>query len=139
MTYISPEEQFSYDNRRRTTRDRYQRGLAQTDWQQGQYEAQQGLDVNNLTRQWDQMRRRVPGQYHKRGMANSGLLGQGLQDYGVGRQGAFSDLTARYQQMIGQLGQQRQNLGVDYASGISDVDDLERMRRAQIAAQLQGL
>lgn len=138
MTYISPEEQLSFANRRRQTKDRYQRGLAQTDWQEGQYQSQQGLDTQNLAQQWDQVRRRLPGRYHARGLANSGLLGLGLQEYGQARSGAYGDLAGRYQQMMGQVGQNRQNLGLDYTSGMADIDDLERMRRAQIAASLRG-
>lgn len=138
MTYISPEEQLSFANRRRQTSDRYQRGMAEADWQEGSYQAQQGLDTQNLATQWDKVRKRLPGSYHGRGLANSGLLGQGLQEYGEARTGAYGDLAARYQQMIGQVGQNRQNLGLDYTSGMADIDDLERMRRAQIAASLRG-
>lgn len=139
MTFIDPVEQEAWDNRRRRATDAYQGQKATFAFQRGNIQQNEGLDTNSLTRRFDQMRRRLPGGYARRGLLNSGIYGRGLQEYGLDRQSAFTNLAAKYQQMLGQIGQDEQMAGINYNNAVGDINDAERVRRAQIAAALQGI
>lgn len=101
--------------------------------------AQQGLDFTALARKYDQMRTQLPGSYAHRGLLNSGIYGNALQQYAQQRQTATQGLTQKYQQALGQqqlgLTQAQQNYG--YSN--QDTAAAEQARRADIAAALKGL
>lgn len=139
MTYIDPAEQLAWDNQRRAARNTYQGSLVNLDFQRGAAQQNQGLDFNKLTTQFDQMRNNLPGGFAKRGLLNSGIYGDKLQQYGTARSSAFSDLASKYQQMLGGLGQQQNAAGINYSNTLGGVDDQEAIRRSQIAAALKGL
>jgi hypothetical protein len=139
MVFIDPVEQESWDNRRRRATDSYQHERSQFAFQRGNVQQNQGLDTNKLARQFDQMRERLPGGYARRGLLNSGIYKRGLTNYGLERQSAFGDLASKYQQMLGQLSMDEFGSGITYGNTIGDINDAERVRRAQIAAALQGI
>ena len=139
MTYISPEEQATWAGRRRRAKDTWEFGKSKLEFDRGGTQAQQGADVATLVRQFDLMRRNLPGGYARRGLLNSGIYAQALQDYGQERTSAYGDLARKYQQMLGQQEFQGRELDLNYSNAILDVDELEKMRRAQLAAQLKGL
>jgi hypothetical protein len=139
MVFIDPVEQESWDNRRRRATDSYGVQKAQFSFNRANTQQNQGLDTNKLARKFDQMREQLPSSYASRGLLNSGLYKRGLTNYGIERQAAFGDLTAKYQQMLGQLSLDEYGGGVGYSNTIGDINDAERVRRAQIAAALQGI
>lgn len=140
MSYsmLPPEEQNSYSNRRRQATTTYGQRRAQSEFDRSGVQANQGIDVRNLAQRFDEMRRNLPGSFNRRGMLNSGLFAQGMQDYGSQRLQQAGDLQRRFQQMLGNLNLQDQRADQDYYSQVADLDTQEAMRRAQIAAQLRG-
>lgn len=139
MTFIDPVEMEAWDNRRRRAADTYGVQKAQFAFNRANVQQNQGLDTNKLARQFDQMRERLPGGYAARGLLNSGIYKRGLTNYGLDRQSAFGDLAAKYQQMLGQTSLDEYGAGITYGNTIGDINDQERIRRAQIAAALQGI
>ncbi len=139
MVFIDPAEQAAYDNQRRRATDTFQFGQSRYAAQRGNIQQNQGLDTNRLARRFDRMRESLPGGYARRGLLNSGLYKRGLTDMGLDRQAAFSDLTAKYQQMLSNLSFDQYGAGIQYGNQIGDIDDAERVRRAQLAAALQGM
>lgn len=139
MVFIDPAEQESWDNRRRRATDLLQVQRAQGEFARGNINQRQALDTSALTRRFDQMRERVPGQFARRGLLNSGLYKRGLERYGLERQAATANLAGRYQEMLGNSQLQQQLGEVQYMNSIGDINDAERVRRAQIAAALRGI
>jgi hypothetical protein len=137
--FIDPAEQAAYDNQRRRATDTFQFARSNFAFQRGNVQQNQGIDTNKLARQFDQMRERLPGGYARRGLLNSGIYKRGLTNYGLERQSGFADLAAKYQQMLGQLNMNEFGAGIDYGNTIGDINDQERIRRAQLAAALQGI
>lgn len=139
MSYVDPAEQASWQNQRLAARNSLQSQLAGFDFQRGAYQQQQGLDTNSLTTQFDQMRQKLPGGFAAKGLLNSGIYADKLQQYGTQKDQAFSNLAAKYQQMLGGLGQQQDAANMNYANTITNTNDQEAIRRSQIAASLKGL
>lgn len=139
MVFIDPVEQQAWDNRRSRARSTFETTAAQNEFRRGNILQNQGLDTASLARRFDRMREQLPGGYARRGLLNSGIYKQGLTRYAQDRQSAQSDLFARYQQMLGDLAHQQQLQSVNFMNTIGDINDQERVRRAQIAAALQGI
>lgn len=139
MVFIDPIEQEAWDNRRSRARSTFETTSAQNEFRRSNILQNQGLDTASLARRFDRMREQLPGGYARRGLLNSGIYGQGLKRYGEDRQSAQTNLYARYQQMLGDLSMQQQLGAVNYMNTVGDINDQERVRRAQIAAALQGI
>lgn len=138
MTWLDPAEVAAYANRRTRATNQYQIQQAQNSYNRGTTGANQATSTRNLTTQFDKMRTNLPGQYARRGLLNSGIYAQGLQDYGTGRTSAFGDLAQRYQQQFGQFDLNDQAASVNYNDTIGEIYDQEAVRRSQVAAALRG-
>lgn len=139
MTWIDPAEMAAWDGRRRRATNQYQVGQAQGQFNRSLGKQNQGIETRNLTQQYGQMRENLPGSYARRGMLNSGIYGRGLQQYGTQRTTAFGDLASKYQQQFGQLDLTDQANTVNYNDQLGDINDQERVRRAQLASALRGI
>lgn len=140
MAYdLDPSEILSYSNQRRQAMANWSQQRSQSDLMAGQADRQYGMDVGNQKHAWDNARTRVPGSFARRGLATSGLYGRGLQEYGFQRNQSFGQLANDYYNKKAQYAQQNSYLDQQYWNSMSNIQDTERMRRAQIAAQLQGL
>ena len=135
----SPEELDAWASQRGRTTLGYQQGNAQADFSRGNILANRTADYANLKHQFGQMRNQLPQQYSGRGLLNSGVYTQGLQNYGQQRIQAFGDLGRRYQQMLGQSDLNRQQGGQNYFANMADINSQERARRAALAAQIRSI
>ena len=135
----SPSEQYQWGVRRRNNLQGWGRAQAQTNFDRGNINANRATDTRNLATQYDQMRRRLPGQYAGRGLLGSGYHAQGQQDYATARTNAYGDLAQRYQQMLGQLNLDQQGAAQNYYNTAGDINTEEAMRRAELAAQIRGI
>lgn len=136
---LDPAEIAMYSNRRRAVTSQWGNQQAQIKFNRANTLGSKGRAFGDLARQYGQMRERLPGQFIQRGLQNSGLFKGGLQDYARQRAAATGDLTARFQELVG-----NQDLawaqGADtYANQTLDINDQEQARRAQVAAALRGL
>lgn len=139
MTYLPPAEANAYENQRRRARDTYEGTLAGITQQRGDAAAGNAWNVGELTRRWDKIRTRLPGQYIARGLQNSGIQKRGMGEYAVARNAAQQGLALKYQQMVHQYDQQGLGAGIIYGNTVGDTYDQEAIRRSQIAAALTGL
>lgn len=136
---LTMTEQANIANQRRQANDLYGNSLANLEFQRGNALANQSLDTQNLTTQWDRTRERLPGGYAHRGLLNSGIYGQGLQNYATDRLSAFRNLQSKYQQQLGSYDLQKQQAVNQHASTFAGIDTTEQAARADLAAQLRGL
>lgn len=139
MTYLPPVEANAYENQRRRARDTYQGGLAGIEQQRGDAQAANAFNQGQLATRWDKVRERLPGAYIRRGMQNSGVFRRGMKDYAQGRQQSQQGLALQFQQMMNRLNQQGLAAGIQFNNTVGDTYDQEAIRRAQIAAALEGL
>jgi hypothetical protein len=135
----SAGETAEWGNQRRQLGTNYQDALAQIDFERGNLAARQGVDTQDLTRKFDQMRDRLPGQYQKRGLMNSGIYGGALQDYGTDRAGAFAKMKSQYGEQLGQLDLSKKRTHSQYQSGMTSIDTTEAARRQDLATMIRGI
>lgn len=139
MAYdLNPDELASYSNQRRAAMSQRASGLAQVD--RNESLANQGYNQNwqSMTRRFDQMRRGLPGSYMRRGLGRSGIYEDGRNQFNAGKQDAFGQLSNQWAAQQAQFSGQRQYLMDNYTNSMLSIEDQDRMRRAQIAAQLTG-
>jgi len=136
---MSPEEIAAYESRRAALRGQYAASQAQNTYNQGLARIGYTTGSRDLTRQFDQMRQRLPGGYAKRGLLNSGIYKQGLENYGVERANSFGDLQQRLQSALGQFTIDQQSSSANYGTGLAQIATEEAARRAALAAQLKAV
>jgi hypothetical protein len=139
MAYdLNPDEVQAFGARRRAAYQNYGTQQASLGLYQQKADTDYGSNFGDLTRQWDRMRTRMPGTYMNRGLSRSGIYGQGLNDYHQGRTSSFGRLANDYYHQKAQYGMQSMSQGQQLYNTMADIDEQERLRRAQIAAQLTG-
>lgn len=138
VNQIGASDLAAYAGQRSSLQDAYKQGLARLDYQQGAADQNYATGRGNLVRQYDQMRQKLPYRYNARGLMNSGVYQQGLQDYGDARLRSLNEYQQRYQQQQGDYALQKNQVNSSYRTGMSNVDQLEKARRAQLAAQIKA-
>lgn len=136
---LDPASVAQFSNMRRSAALQYGSGLATNQYQRSALDQNNTFNTQQLTRQFDQTRNRLPGNYARRGLLTSGIYAQGLQDYGQNRLDAFQKQLMGYQQAAGGYDQNQRNLESGYAGSIADIAAQEQQRQAEIAAQLRML
>lgn len=126
-------------NQRDTGRLQYSQGLAGIQFQQGNAQQNYGISRDNLVRQFDQMREKLPFQYNARGLMNSGVFKQGLADYADNRVRGLNQFDTQHQQNMAGFGLQRQNLEGTWKQQQENIKRAEEARRAQVAAQIKAV
>lgn len=140
MAYdLNPDEVLSYGNRRRTALSSWGNQTAQIDLASKNADQGYAQRVASGTRSWNQGRTRLPGSFIRRNLMNSGIYGRGLQDFNTARNESFGQLAQDYYNQKAQYGVQRNAIDQQYYSQMMDIGEQERLRRAGIAAQLQGI
>lgn len=135
----SPEEQDQWANQRSRINLNYGQANATNAFQRSNTLANKAADYGSLKKQFVAQRQQIPGQFIGRGLLNSGLYAQGLQDYASNRTQGFGDLARKYQQMLGGLDLQHQQGAQSQYADLADVGAQERQRRAELAAQIRSL
>lgn len=136
---MTPEEIASYNLRRNALRLQYQRGMARNAYEQGQAGLNHGMQQSALTRKWGLQLEKLPGQYARSGMMNSGVYQNGLKNYWTQRQAEFDQSARGYSQQLSDLGQQGLDLSAQQAAGMNLVEADANARRAQIAAMIRSI
>lgn len=140
MAYdLNPDEVQSFGARRRNAYQNYGTQQASLGLYQQKADSDYANNFQNLSRQWNQMRTRMPGAYSRRGLSTSGIYGQGLNEFHQSRNNTFGQLAQDYYHQKAQYGMQSINQAQQLYGTMADIDEQERMRRAQIAAQLTGV
>ena len=132
----SADEQASWRRQRRQSNEGFSQAIAGIDLQRTQAAQKYGSDKGKLTREFDDMRMRLPGGFAKRGMLNSGLYGRGLQDYGKARTQGFGDLDQALNQQFAQLAQQQAAATQTWAGQGTDAAEAEYLRRLELNKEM---
>lgn len=90
------------------------------DWSQADLDASQGRIA--LATKWNRARQQLPGQYMQRGLSNSGIYGQGLQQYSFDRKFDEQQLERQLEKYQGSL---RQDMAMSEAEYLGQQSILE--------------
>lgn len=137
--YLDPYETNRYNVGAANLRTQYARNKSKNVYQRGQADLDYNLARRDLTRQWDQAREAIPGQFMQRGVSNSGIAKRGYQDYAQNRLSGFQNLQRGYQRQVGDIYQSDLDLETGLNTGISQIEADKAARRAQLASQLKAV
>lgn len=136
---VTPAEEQSLFQQRATNRTRYLRGIAQNNYQYGQAKLDRSKQLQKFGISWGRSREALPGQFQGRGLMNSGIYQDALQNYGIDRQMAADDLTSQYQRQLSGLNMDLGDLHMGYTGTNLGIDLDEQTRRSVIAAALKSV
>jgi hypothetical protein len=136
---LAPSELQNFAQKQDDLNQTYGQQKAQTAYARGGLQQNQTANVANLSRQYDQQRAQLPGAYAHRGLLNSGIYAQGLQNYGIARTDAFGNADRTYQQALGQNDLTGQQTDQSYRSATAGIAGQRTARRADLAAQLRAV
>ena len=128
-------EQEGFASTRRRATSGYGTAQATNAYKRSSALANQTAASAALGRQWQSGRNKLPGDFNNRGLLNSGIYQQGMQDSAVEKELSYGALGRQYQQMLGGLEMERQGADVNYYNEMADNDAQERARRAYYAQQ----
>lgn len=135
----SPDEMAQYGVARRKAATTYGQTNANLQFQRQNANANYSQQFGDLARNYDQMRQKLPGQFVRRGVQNSGIYKDALTNYAQQRALAAGRLGQQQQQELGGYDLQQQAASQNYTNAQLDVAEAEAARRASIAAALKGL
>jgi hypothetical protein len=130
---ISPQEQSSWASRRRRATSQYGQQRAQLEYERSGSSMDQARRLQDLGRGFDQQRNKLPGQYARRGLKDSGVYAQALQDYGQNRTQTMGRAAEDYQRQMGGYALQERGVEEGYAMTLADLAEQEQLRKQQAA------
>lgn len=96
---LSAAQLANYQNQTDTANLTYQQQLAQNEFLRANENAQYGTTRGNTLDQYAKVRAALPSQYEGRGLLNSGIYGQGLQDENTAKLNALQQILQSHQQV----------------------------------------
>lgn len=136
---VSAVDLANIENARNLAKLQQSQGLAGVDYQQGNAVQNYQMGRDNMVRQFDQMRQNLPYQYNSRGLMNSGVYTQGLQNYADNRLRSLNQFDTQHQQALAGFGLQKQNIAGSYKTAMDNAARAEAARRQQTAAQIKAI
>lgn len=136
---VTPAEEQSLFQQRASNRTNYLRGLAQNNYQYGQAKLDRAKQLQKFGISWGRTREQLPGSFQGRGLMNSGIYQDALQNYGMDRQFAADDLTSAYQRQLAGLNMNLGDLAMTHSGTNLGIDLDEQTRRSVIAAALKSV
>lgn len=140
MAYdLNPDEVLSYGNRRRQAQQTWSNQTNALGFNSNAADQTYADSLRQATDNWNQSRTRIPSIYSRRGLQDSGIYGENLTRYNTQRNDAFGSLARDYYNQKARYAQQQVGYNQNLWNTMADIDEQERFRRAQIAAQLTGV
>jgi len=136
---VSPDQVLGFGQSRRRNRTTFGIQSGNANFARSNAYSDQGLETGALTQQYGQQRRQLPEQFAGRGLLNSGIYKQGLQDFNQQRVTAFQGLSQKYNQQIGKINVDQYGQAQQFNDANADIDEQEKVARAQLAVALRGL
>jgi len=136
---LQPSEILSYGQQRRSAMQAALSGINTLGRQAQQLDANYGRDYNQAQRAWDQSRAAFPRSFNQRGLTTSGIYNRAMRDFDTARQESFGKLAQDYYNQRAGLADAANNYQQQYEINYGDIADQEMLRRAQIAARLNGM
>jgi hypothetical protein len=136
---LSPEDAAFFGAQQNHLDTTYKQGLATNQYQRGNADLDYQQQLAALQRRYDQARDRLPGSYIGRGLLDSGIYKQGLQDYANARLQDTTDLQQRYQRQQQGFDLQNSQLTDTYNQASTDLENQRKARRQAIASSLRAV
>jgi hypothetical protein len=135
----NPQQINQYNQQRAGHRQDLLRGTAQTNYQRELADLAFNKNVRNFNVDWGRRREQLPTNYIQRGVFNSGIYNQALQDYAQDRFRGLDDLAV--QRQLGQFGNtfERRSLEDQYANQMMGSYSSQYADKAAIAADLRRM
>jgi hypothetical protein len=135
---LQPSELISYGQQRRSAFRNALSGINNIGRQAQQLDTNYANDFNQAQRSWDQSRAAFPRSFNQRGLMTSGIYNRQMRNFDTSRQEAFGKLAQDYYNQRANLANAAEDYQQNYEIGYGDIGDQEQMRRAMIAARLNG-
>lgn len=138
MEYLNPDQIDAFNTALSKIRADYGRQVAQNTFDQGSATNDYNRANTALGMQWDQSRQQLPGSFTGRGLLNSGLYKQGLQDYATQRSFAQDTLRSQYDRQVAASNLGASQLNDQYRQNQDYVYSAQNAARATKAAQIKS-
>jgi hypothetical protein len=135
----SPVEIQQFQTGRSNARQQYEAQLAQSNYGRTQAGLGNQQAVQAIQQQQAVGRRNFDDPFIARGVFNSGIRQQGLQDYYTGFNQQFGNQAQQYANQVGQYNLNDYLAAQQRDQSIQNVDAAEAARRADLAAQIKGI
>lgn len=135
---LSMDEVGFFGRNRRRVDNTWELGSAQNRFQKQAAGETYAQNLGSLTRQFTQMREKMPYGFARRGTMNSGLWGRALGEYATNRSTAFGNLATNYNRQQAGFRLTDEQLANVKSESHKDIDNQEAMRIATIAASLRA-
>lgn len=136
--YLSPEEINAYQSRIDNADAAAQRGLTKLTSRRQEATSDFNTARGRLGVQWDNYQRSLPGQFAKRNILRSGLMGRAITDYGVNRANAVGDLNRTYDRQMGGYAENQGDIEMMLNMNRTSVERERNARQQNLASQLQA-
>lgn len=138
MADLGPLEEYSLASRKRRVDDTYGLGTARNAYERSTYEGEHQFDVADLRRQLTRARTALPYGYAGRGLLNSGIYQEGLQNFLSDQDSIQSRMLRQHLDRLGGFTIGQQELDRIYQSAQADIEEERAARRAAAAASILG-
>jgi hypothetical protein len=135
---LQPSEILSYGQQRRSAFRNALSGINTLGRQAQQLDSTYARNYDQAQRSWDQSRAAFPRSFNQRGLMTSGIYNRQMRDFDASRQNAFGQLAQDYYNQRANLANAAEDYKQNYEIAYGDIGDQEQMRRAMIAARLNG-
>ena len=133
--YLSPEEINAYQSRIDNADAGYNRSLAKLGSRRQEATSDFNTSRGRLNTQWDNYQRSLGGQFAKRNILRSGLMGRALDEYASNRQNSVSDLERSYDRQVGGFNETQKDMDMLLGMNRIQVDKDRTARQQTLEAQ----
>jgi hypothetical protein len=133
---LEPSQILSYGQQRRAAMQGLMSNLNTVDRYTQQADQNYGREFNQAQRSWDNARSGFPTSFNQRGLLNSGIYNRAMREFDASRQEAFGKLAQDYYNQRANYADMANNYRQNYENTYGDIADMERLNRAQIAANI---
>lgn len=137
--YLSPEEIAAFQTRRNTVNDQYSTGLSNLTFGKSQAYQDYVLGNKQLAQTWGRAFQGLASPLARRGLGDSGIYQQAIQNYYQDRQNAMNNASMLFDRNLKSLNLQGLNLEGSRQSSLSSIDAEEAARRASVAATIRSV
>jgi hypothetical protein len=139
MTFIPPDELEALNRQRRQNKLQYQQGLGTRQFQRDNQKTAYNQKTVDMSQAYEKARKTFTSPYSQRGLLRSGIYKNNLTEFATARYRQESDIAEQHRQALAQLGLQDSQALEAYNATNLDITEMDKARRAALAAQLKNL
>lgn len=135
---LQPSELISYGNQRRSAFRNALSGINTLGRQTAELDQGYADNYRQAQQSWDRSRAAFPRTFNQRGLMTSGIYNRQIRDFDTSRQDAFAQLARNYYNQRANYANAANEYQQSYEQDYGGIAENEQLRRAQIAARLNG-